>query len=255
MKLSAIPAFRDNYIWMLDDGIQAVVVDPGDANPVLRTLQDRQLKLQAILVTHHHADHTGGIDGLRPVLEGHVWGPRAERLPQPSCGVGEGDLVETAGVCFTVLEVPGHTAGHVAFFAAEVDGSPLLFCGDTLFSAGCGRLFEGTPGQMYRSLQRLAGLPGATRVCCAHEYTLGNLRFAAAVEPDNGAVDAHRQVCVTRRSDDMPTLPSTLAVEAGINPFLRCELPGVRASAAARGADADDPVSVFATLRAWKNEF
>jgi hydroxyacylglutathione hydrolase len=255
MNLSALPAFSDNYIWMLDDGRDALVVDPGEAGPVLQALRKRGLRLAAILVTHHHGDHTGGVDALRPVLEGTVWGPAAERTPEPRQAVRGGDEIRALGLRFEVIDVPGHTAGHVAYFAAGAPDAPLLFCGDTLFSAGCGRLFEGTAAQLHASLQRLAGLPADTRVCCTHEYTLSNLRFAQAVEPGNAALEAHRQWCEARRASDLPTLPSTLGLEARINPFLRCERPEVRASAHARGAAQDDPVTVFATLRTWKNEF
>jgi hydroxyacylglutathione hydrolase len=255
MNLSALPAFSDNYIWMLDDGRDALVVDPGEAGPVRQALRDRGLRLGAILVTHHHGDHTGGIDELRSFVEGPVWSPAAERTPEPRQPVRGGDEIQVLGLRWEVIDVPGHTAGHVAFFAPEAPGTPLLFCGDTLFSAGCGRLFEGTAAQMYASLQRLAGLPPETRVCCTHEYTLSNLRFAQHVEPGNTALEAHRRWCDSRRANGQPTLPSTLAIETRINPFLRCREPEVQASARTRDAAANDPVAVFAALRAWKNEF
>lgn len=255
MNLSALPAFTDNYIWMLDDGRDALVVDPGEAEPVRKALHERGLRLTGILVTHHHGDHTGGIDSLRPFLEGPVWGPAAERTPEPRQAVRGGDEIQAMGLRWKVIDVPGHTAGHVAYLATDAPGAPLLFCGDTLFSAGCGRLFEGTAAQLHASLQRLAGLPVDTRVCCTHEYTLANLRFAQAVEPGNPAIEAHRQWCDARRAAGQPTLPSTLGLEARINPFLRCSEPEVRSSARARGAAGEDPVTVFAALRAWKNEY
>lgn len=255
MKLTAIPAFTDNYIWMVDNGEEAVVVDPGDAAPVLEALHARRLQLRGILVTHHHADHVGGIDDLRAGLRGPVWGPGRERIPAPFTDVIEGDLVTALGLTWQVLEVPGHTAGHVAYFAPDFPGGPLLFCGDTLFSGGCGRLFEGTPAQMHQSLQRLAALPARTRVCCTHEYTLSNLRFAEAVEGGNADITAHRQWCEAQRARGEPTLPSTLAQELRINPFLRCDQTEVVAQALRQGASSPDPVSVFAGLREWKNRF
>jgi hydroxyacylglutathione hydrolase len=256
-QLVALPAFVDNYIWMLHDGSDAVVVDPGDAGPVKAALASLGLRLTGILVTHHHRDHTGGIEALRPLLHGRVHGPAREPIPQPCVPLGEGDLIEVLDLNLRVLEVPGHTAGHIAYFQADGQPEPLLFCGDTLFSAGCGRLFEGTPAQMHDSLTRLAALPQDTRVCCTHEYTLSNLRFAAAVEPANDAIADHARHCQALRAQGLPTLPSSLARERGINPFLRCSEPIVAAAAAARaaGTDPDDPVAVLAALRTWKNTF
>ena len=255
MNLSALPAFADNYIWMLHDGTQAVVVDPGDAAPVLQALQARGLQLAAILVTHHHPDHVGGIDALRPHLHGPVWGPARENIPKPCTPLDDGDVVTVLGRRFQVIDVPGHTAGHIAYFQLDEDEAPLLFCGDTLFSAGCGRLFEGTPAQMQHSLSRLAALPGSTRVCCTHEYTLSNLRFAQAVEPGNAELAAYTLRCQALRDAGRPTLPSSVAQERAVNPFLRCSEPEVQAAARTQDAAADDPVSVFAALREWKNNY
>lgn len=257
MNLLALPAFDDNYLWLLHDGARALVVDPGDAVPVLETLDRFGLDLAAILVTHHHGDHTGGVADL------------LDRYPQArALGVARGDLagrVDTVedgqplkllGLDWQVLCTPGHTLDHVSFYSAGAEGlAPLLFCGDTLFSAGCGRLFEGTPAQMQASLQRLSALPAETRVCCAHEYTLSNLRFAMAVDPDNAPLAAYQQRCARLRSEHLPTLPARLGDELLINPFLRCTEPAVVRCAQARGADPSDPVSVFAALRQWKNEF
>jgi hydroxyacylglutathione hydrolase len=240
---------------MMDDGREAIVVDPGDAAPVLEALKMRRLLLRGILVTHHHADHVGGIAYLRPELLGPVWGPGRERIPPPFTNVADEDLITALGVTWQVLEVPGHTAGHVAYFAPDFPEGPLLCCGDTLFSGGCGRLFEGTAAQMHHSLRRLAALPAHTRVCCAHEYTLSNLRFAEAAEPGNADILAHRQWCETQRARGEPTLPSTLALELRINPFLRCDHPEVTAQALAQGAPDTAPVSIFAGLREWKNRF
>lgn len=258
MKLTAIAAFADNYIWMLDDGHQALVVDPGDAVPVLLALQARSLRLSGILVTHHHADHVGGLAALRPHLQGPIFGPAAEAIPEPYTPLQAGDEVELLGLKFSVIEVPGHTAGHIAYLNTSADGeAPLLFCGDTLFSAGCGRLFEGTPAQMHDSLSRLAALPPETRVCCAHEYTLSNLRFARHVEPGNAALRAHEAWARVQRERGEPTLPSTIAVERDINPFLRAHLPALAEAAHQHDAavSPDNPVAVFAALRQWKNEF
>jgi len=255
MKLLALPAFADNYVWMLHDGQHAVVVDPGDAAPVEAALASRGLHLAGILVTHHHADHVGGVDELRDRHRAPVWGPAGERIPEPYQPVAEGDVVAVLGRRFAVLDVPGHTAGHVAYLELDAGDAPLLFCGDTLFSGGCGRLFEGTPAQMHASLSRLAALPGGTRVCCTHEYTLSNLRFAAAVEPTNAALSAYTDACRARRAAGEPTLPSTIATERAVNPFLRCTAPAVVEAARAHGAPAGDEVAVFAALRGWKDGF
>ncbi|MDN3923095.1 hydroxyacylglutathione hydrolase [Roseateles violae] len=258
MDLIAVAAFADNYIWMLHDGVDAIVVDPGEAAPVLEALAAQRLHLAGILVTHHHGDHVGGLAGLRPHLRGPVYGPAREDIPTPFTPCRAGDSVELLGLRFSVIDVPGHTAGHIAYYAEPVGEAPLLFCGDTLFSGGCGRLFEGSPAQMYASLQTLAALPGTARVCCAHEYTLSNLRFALTVEPDNAALRDYQAWCQGQRERALPTLPSSIATERQINPFLRCSEPAVAAAAATHqalpGAEAD-PVAVFASLRQWKNEF
>lgn len=255
MKLAALPAFSDNYIWILHDGHQAVVVDPGEAGPVTKALDAEGLALAGILVTHHHADHVGGIEGLRERLQGPVYGPAHERIPTPYVPLQGGEHCERLGLRFEVIDVPGHTAGHIAYFLANLDGAPVLFCGDTLFSAGCGRLFEGTPEQMHTSLSRLSSLPGNTRVCCAHEYTLSNLRFASAVEPGNVALDDYQAWCDSRRRNGQPTLPSSVARELEVNPFLRCDVPAVIRAARTHGAADDSGPAVFAALRQWKNEF
>ncbi len=261
MTLIALPAFTNNYIWLLHDGIRAVVVDPGQAQPVLAALgpvgAPGSLQLEAILITHHHADHVGGVDELRAATGAHVFGPARENIPEPLTRLHAGQTLQALGLRFEVIEVPGHTAGHLAFYCADVDGAPLLFCGDTLFSGGCGRLFEGTPAQMLDSLTRLAQLPDATLVCCAHEYTLANLEFARAVEPLSRPLINYQSQCESQRLAQRPTLPSNIALERAINPFLRTRQRSVMDAALAFDANTatDDEVSVFATLRQWKNEF
>ena len=257
MHLLPLPAFTDNYIWLLHNGSQALVVDPGQAQPVLDALETHGLQLQAIVVTHHHNDHVGGIAELREHTNATVYGPARENIPAPLVPLQGGQAIHLLGHAWQVMDVPGHTAGHIAYYCPDVDGSPVLFCGDTLFSAGCGRLFEGTPAQMHASLSALAALPGNTRVCAAHEYTLSNLRFAQAVEPHNPDIAAYTAHCTQLRSQGTPTLPAALGLELRINPFLRCSEPAV--SAAAQQFDPStlraDPVQVLASLRRWKNQF
>ncbi|MET4580159.1 hydroxyacylglutathione hydrolase [Ottowia thiooxydans] len=255
MNLLALPAFSDNYLWLLHDGVRALVVDPGDAEPVSAALRQNKLQLAAILVTHHHADHVGGVAALREATGAVVYGPARERIPEPFVPVSDGDEVQALGMSFRVMDVPGHTAGHIAYFADEMNGAPLLFCGDTLFSGGCGRLFEGTPAQMLASLDSLAALPSATRVCCAHEYTMANLRFASAVEPGNEVLAEYYQKCEALRAAGTPTLPSSIGVERAINPFLRSRETAITQAVQAHAATTTDEVAVFAALREWKNNF
>ncbi len=256
MNLLPLPALSDNYIWLLHDGNNALVIDPGDAAPVLHALAHLGLRAAGIFITHHHADHCGGVPALHRATGAAVYAPAAERLPLqelPVQSVHDGDAFEALGLRWRALAVPGHTAGHVAYFTDEVQGAPLLFCGDALFSGGCGRIFEGTPAQMLASLDALAALPAATRVCAAHEYTLANLRFARLVEPDNAALAQHLVHCERLRAAGQPTLPSTIGQELAINPFLRSRTAAVvRAVQAASGCGADE-VAVFAALREWKN--
>ena len=231
------------------------MVDPGDAAPVLQALQQEGVELRSILVTHHHADHTGGVDILRNTTGAQVWGPAQETIPTPYQPLVQGQQVHSLGLAFEVMDVPGHTAGHIAFYTADMDGAPLLFCGDTLFSAGCGRLFEGTPAQMEDSLDRLAALPATTRVCCTHEYTLSNLRFALAVDPDNADLLTYQAHCRALRDQDLPTLPSSIDLERRINPFLRASAPPILTSLRQFDAPGLARDGAFATLRRWKNEY
>ena len=240
---------------MLHDGHQALVVDPGDAHPVQDFLAQHRLTLGAILVTHHHGDHVGGVHELRQATGARVFGPARETMPEPLQRLTDGDVVKVMGLSFRVLDVPGHTAGHIAYFGEVPGDAPVLFCGDTLFSAGCGRLFEGTPAQMLQSLNCLADLPDATRVCCAHEYTLNSLRFALTVEPDNAATQAYQARAQALRDTLQPTLPSSIGLEKSVNPFLRSHLPQVASGIRAHEASALDPVAVFAALRRWRDQF
>lgn len=255
LTLAPLPAFTDNYIWILHDDRRAWVVDPGDASVVLAYLERHGLVLEGVLLTHHHYDHVGGVRTLHETVGARIYGPMTENIPEPAHRLRQGDRVDVLGCRFDVIDVPGHTAGHIAYFCEEGIDTPVLFCGDTLFSAGCGRLFEGTPAQMLASLDKLAALPPVTRVCPAHEYTLSNLRFAMAVEPANAPLAAYVRHCESLRGRGLPTLPSRLSVELEINPFLRSRAPSVRASLGGRVGPIAGDVQAFAALREWKNHF
>lgn len=255
LNISPIPAFNDNYIWLISNGDHAAVVDPGDAAPVERTLAERGLTLDAILITHHHRDHTGGVKALLARWpEARLYAPAAEPMPAPGgSALQEGDRVQLAelGLELSVMAVPGHTLGHIAYH-----GQGLLFCGDTLFSGGCGRLFEGSPQQMHQSLSRLAALPDETRVYCTHEYTQANLAFCHAVEPNNPELKKYLQKVAKLRQQGIPTLPSSIGLEKAVNVFLRPHLAGVRAAARHHAmAELNEDAEVFAALRRWKDDF
>ncbi len=255
LQVTAIPAFADNYLWLIHDQRHAAVVDPGDAAPIEDALRSLGLELNAILLTHHHADHAGGVAELCSHRSVPVFGPAGEKIPGVSRLLHEGDVVDlpVLGLQLRVLEVPGHTAGHIAYVA---DAQNWLFCGDTLFAGGCGRLFEGTPDQMTQSLAKLAVLPEETLVYCAHEYTLSNLRFALAAEPENANLAARFEQAQQLRALGQSTVPSTIGLERLTNPFLRYREPSVvRTLRSAGRLQNDDPVAAFAALREWKNNF
>lgn len=255
LNVLTIPAFQDNYLWLIHDGKHAAVVDPGDAAPILDALKKHHLSLAAILLTHHHADHVGGVPELLQRFNVPVFGPRQEAIPQITYPLKEGDKAAIAelGLTLDVIDVPGHTAGHIAYYAPQ---QQWLFCGDTLFAAGCGRLFEGTPEQMVSSLSKLAALPDTAQVYCAHEYTLANLRFAAEVEPDNTVLKTRIAEEQAKRDRGLPTVPSTIAVEKATNPFLRYREAGIADRLFSAGhLSSREPIAVFAALRQWKNSY
>jgi hydroxyacylglutathione hydrolase len=256
VQIHAVPAFKDNYLWVVARDGKAAVVDPGDSEPIERFLAARGLELTAILATHHHGDHVGGLQALAEHWRCPVFGPANEAIAGIGTKLAEGDRITVPGIdlALDVLDVPGHTAGHIAYVDAA--GREFVFCGDTMFACGCGRLFEGTPEQMARSLAKLAALPAKARVYCAHEYTLANIRFAEAVEPGNRALAERKARESAKRARGEPTVPSTIGEERATNPFLRCDAPEVVASAQRHaGRKLRDEVEVFAEIRAWKNDF
>ncbi|EJM90728.1 MULTISPECIES: hydroxyacylglutathione hydrolase [unclassified Pseudomonas] len=254
IQISALPAFTDNYIWLLQDPDtrRCAVVDPGDAAPVQAWLAANPgWALSDILITHHHHDHVGGVEQLKKATDAKVYGPASETIPARDVALKDNDRINVLGWDFEVISVPGHTLGHIAYYHQGV-----LFCGDTLFAAGCGRLFEGTPEQMHTSLTRLASFPEDTRVYCTHEYTLSNLRFAVAVEPGNPHTVERLAKVTEQRAAGVITLPSTLALEKQTNPFLRVDETSVKEKVDERnGTYNRAPSAVFAALRAWKDQF
>ena len=257
LKITPVPAFNDNYIWLLEQpgATGTVVIDPGQAEPVLNILKEKSLTLEAILITHHHKDHTGGIDELLAHYSVPVYGPDNPSIGSISQPLYEGDEVTLLDTNFAVLEVPGHTLDHIAYVSKN-PVQPLLFCGDSLFSAGCGRLFEGDASQMYRSLQKYMQLLPQTLVYPTHEYTLANLEFALAVEPANKRLCDYQITCKKLRQDDKPTLPTTLALEQAINPFLRSAEASVKHSVSTHfGMSYERDEDVFRQTRIWKDNF
>jgi hydroxyacylglutathione hydrolase len=257
-----VPAFDDNYIWVVSDGLNAIAVDPGDAAPVRAYLAKRGWRLAAILLTHHHKDHVGGVADLLNGQDVPVYGPAGEALgpldPFVTRVAGGAHVhLDAPALDFTVIDVPGHTRGHIAYFqSGDPGGTPHLFCGDTLFACGCGRLFEGTPAQMLASLDSLAALPGETHVHCAHEYTLSNIRFALACDPGNAALRDWSRDAAALRERGVPTLPTTIAHERAVNPFLRAGDPSVQATLADQLHETvPDRLTAFALMREWKNRF
>jgi hydroxyacylglutathione hydrolase len=250
--ITAIPAFTDNYIWAIHNDRQAVVVDPGDAAPVLAFLATHQLELTAILCTHRHPDHVGGIENLREVYNVPVHGRRHPHNPHITDDLREGDnlSLDAFGLSFNIIEIPGHLDDHIAFVTPQI-----LFCGDVLFGAGCGRNKEGTLAQLHHSLQRLSQLPADTRVYCAHEYTAANIRFALACEPNNTALQQRAQDTQRLRAENNPTLPSSIGLEQATNPFLRCAQPEIIRTLQQRGLSSTGELAVFTALREWRNHF
>ena len=249
-KISLIPAFKDNYIWLLTQGNRAFVVDPGDAAPVLARLETDGLRLEGILITHHHADHQGGVAELKARYPVEVFAPAGESITGATHPLSGGESIDVLGQSVVVMTVPGHTLGHLAYHATGA-----LFCGDTLFGAGCGRLFEGTPAQMSASLDSIANLPDDTRIYCAHEYTEANLRFALAVEPENSALQQRVVEVAALRAVGLPSVPSTLAEEKATNPFLRCAEPAVIDAGLQHAAVNRSKTAIFSAIRGWRNNF
>jgi hydroxyacylglutathione hydrolase len=258
LAVLTVPAFKDNYLWLIHDGVHAAAVDPGDAEPILAALEANKLTLTAILLTHHHADHIGGVPELLRHSKVPVFGPRAEAIAGVTEPLAGGQRITVPGLALEmdVLDVPGHTRGHIAY-VRHTPGQRWVFCGDTLFAGGCGRLFEGTPAQMVDSLSRLASLPDDTLVYCAHEYTLANLRFADAVEHGNLGLQLRLRDESAKRAEGLPTVPTTIGLEKGTNPFLRYQEPSIVEQLVATGrlAQGASPVEAFAALREWKNVF
>ncbi len=257
-----VPAFQDNYLWVIHNSVDAIAVDPGDAGAVSAYLKQNQLALRAIFITHRHDDHIGGVAALAaefgvPDAPLPIYGPANEAVAVSNHKIAQSDNIDALGLQFTVIAVPGHTHGHLAYYCASLAA---LFCGDTLFACGCGRMFEGTALQMHTSLQKLAALPMHTRVYCAHEYTMANIAFALAVEPDNQALKLRAAFCNAKRKKGLPTVPSTIKLELETNPFLRTNSASIKHAAALKSGVSIDlltqnPSEVFAILRNWKNTF
>lgn len=265
-KVATVPAFKDNYLWVIHNDADAIVVDPGDATPIVDFLTANNLQLSAILTTHHHADHVGGVEALLDFYHLRdkisVYGPANEHIPARTQALIGGNSIAELGIVFDIIDVPGHTAGHIAYY---VKNENWLFCGDTLFACGCGRLFEGTAAQMQSSLAKLKALPPHTLAYCAHEYTMANIKFALAVEPDNLALQQRAIIDAAKRGKNIPTVPFTIENEIATNPFLRWDSSAVmeaanmktrsRGGVSGKNLSNGTPVLVFAEIREWKNNF
>jgi len=262
ISITPIKAFSDNYIWAINNNNMTTLVDPGDANVCIEFLEKNELSLNTILITHHHSDHTGGITKLVDYCQQKQWplsvyGPANENIPHCDVKLIENDAVilDEFGIDFCIIDLPGHTAGHIAYFTKS-HSIPILLCGDTLFSGGCGRLFEGSPNQMLNSLTKLADLPENTQVYCTHEYTQANLAFALTVEPNNQELINYNNKVSELRSKDHPTIPSSIQLEKQINPFLRCHKQSIQSSAKQFETDTNaTPLDTFTTIRRWKDQF
>ena len=256
-QIHPIPAFSDNYIWAIhdDNSQQLAVVDPGDASPVLDYIDENDLALSHILITHHHPDHIGGLNRLVEEFNPVVYGPEPSNIKGISQFLHEGDQFRLFDRDFEIFEVPGHTLDHIAYFSDD-ETHPLVFCGDTLFAAGCGRLFEGTPAMMMGSLSKLMKLNPKSAVYCSHEYTMANLKFALAADGDNQELQERVILEQQKRDSGIPTLPSTIAVELATNPFLRCDDSAVQERVLAQSGNKNsDTTEIFAALRSWKDNF
>ena len=254
INIEPIKAFDDNYIWLMTTNEGSIVVDPGENINLLKVIEKKNIKLDAILITHHHYDHTGGIEELLikyPNLK--VYGPN-NNVDLIKSRLVDGELLNVIGIDFEVIEIPGHTLDHIAYYA-NINNSPILFCGDTLFAGGCGRVFEGTFDQMYESLMKLKKLPQNTRIYCGHEYTINNLQFAKAVEPDNIDLIARYNDALDLRKNNIPTLPSTLSIELKTNPFLRAEKNNVQKIISHKFKTGFSEKEIFRSLRQWKDNF
>jgi len=260
LKIHPIKAFQDNYIWCIEDSAsrECIVVDPGDPQPVTEYLASKKLSLKGILITHHHFDHTAGIAALTSTAPLNVYGPENSKIKSITNPLKNNDQISLLGTNFLVKEVPGHTLDHIAFFSESdsTHNTSWLFCGDTLFSGGCGRLFEGSPIQMLNSLKLLASFSPETEVYCTHEYTLSNLSFAQTVLPNNEAIKDYINNCQQKLSKGFPTLPSTIRTELTINPFLNCAESSL-AKAVCNQANLTDTseLAIFTALRSWKDNF